>query len=67
VKVNDPSLRVITRDGYFGGEEKVDSVAPNTVKKQPKQLLFDLTAAARTAMVYSGLHIEPVQALPAEG
>jgi VWFA-related protein len=62
VKVNDPSLRVITRDGYFGGEEKVDAVAPNTVKKQPKQLLFDLTAAARTTLVYSGLHVEPVQA-----
>jgi VWFA-related protein len=62
VKVNDPSLRVITRDGYFGGEEKVDAVAPNTVKKQPKQLLFDLTAAARTTLVYSGLHMEPVQA-----
>jgi VWFA-related protein len=60
VKVNDSSLRVITRDGYFGGEEKVDTVAPNTVKKQPKQLLFDLTAAARTKLVYNGLHIEPV-------
>lgn len=62
VKVNDASLRVITRDGYFGGEEKVDAVAPNTAKKQPKQLLFDLTAAARTTMVYSGLHLEPVPA-----
>jgi VWFA-related protein len=62
VKLNDPSLRVVTRDGYFGGEEKVDAVAPNTVKKQPKQLLFDLTAAARTTMVYSGLHVEPVPA-----
>jgi VWFA-related protein len=61
VKVNDPSLRVITREGYFGGEEKVDEVAPNTVKKQPKQLLFDLTAAARTTLAYNGLHIEPVQ------
>jgi VWFA-related protein len=60
VKVSDPSLRVITRDGYFGGEEKVDTVASNAVKKQPKQLLFDLTAAARTTLVYNGLHIEPV-------
>ena len=60
VKLNDPSLRVITRDGYFGGEEKVDIVASNAVKKQPKQLLFDLTAAARTTLVYNGLHIEPV-------
>jgi VWFA-related protein len=59
VKLNDPSLRVITRDGYFGGEEKVDAVASNAVKKQPKQLLFDLTAAARTTLVYNGLHIEP--------
>lgn len=62
VKLNDPSLRVITRDGYFDGEETVDAVASNTVKKRPKQLLFDLTAAARTTMIYSGLHIEPVQA-----
>ncbi len=60
VTLNDPSLRVITRDGYFGGEEKVYEVAPNTVKKQPKQLLFDLTAAARTTLVYNGLHLEPV-------
>jgi VWFA-related protein len=60
VKLNDPSLRVITRDGYFSGEEKVDTVAPNVAKKQPKQLLFDLTAAARTTLVYNGLHIEPV-------
>ena len=59
VKVSDPSLRVVTRDGYFGGEEKVDAVASNAVKKQPKQLLFDLTAAARTTLVYNGLHIEP--------
>jgi hypothetical protein len=62
VKVNDPSLRVITRDGYFGGEENVDTVAPNVAKKQPKQLLFDLTAAARTTLVYNGLHIEPAPA-----
>ena len=62
VKLNDPSLRVITRDGYFGGEEKVDAVASNAAKKQPKQLLFDLTAAARTTLVYTGLHIEPVPA-----
>jgi hypothetical protein len=62
VKLNDPSLRVITRDGYFGGEEKVDAVASNAAKKQPKQLLFDLTAAARTTLVYTGLHIEPVSA-----
>jgi VWFA-related protein len=60
VKVNDPSLRVTTRDGYFSGEEKIDAIAPNTVKKQPKQLLFDLTAAARTTLVYNGLHMEPV-------
>src|SRR5260370_34894941 len=62
VKVNDASLRVITRDGYFGGEEKVDAVAPNAVKKQPKQLLFDLTTPANTTLVYSRLHIEPVHA-----
>jgi VWFA-related protein len=61
VTLNDPSLRVITRDGYFGGEEKIDTVAPNNLKKQPKQLLFDLTAAARTTLAYNGLHIEPVQ------
>ncbi|HXC97078.1 MAG TPA: VWA domain-containing protein [Edaphobacter sp.] len=60
VTVNDSSLRVISRDGYFGGEEKVDTVAPSIAKKQPKQLLFDLTAAARTTLTYNGLHIEPV-------
>ena len=51
---------MITRDGYFAGEEKVDAVAPNIAKKQRKQLLFDLTAAARTTLAYNGPHIEPV-------
>ncbi len=56
VTVDDPSLRVIARDGYFGRKETVVAVAPNTAKQQPKQLKFDLLNAARTTMVYTGLH-----------
>ena len=56
VTVDDPSYRVITRDGYFGGRERVAAVAANTEKTQPRALKFDLINAARTTMVYTGLH-----------
>jgi VWFA-related protein len=56
VTVDDPSLRVISRNGYFGTRETVAAVAANTEKQQPKQLKFDLLSAARTTLVYTGLH-----------
>jgi len=62
VTVDDPSLQVIARDGYFGTKEAVVAVAPNTAKQQPKQLKFDLLNAARTTMVYTGLHTNAARA-----
>ena len=62
VTVDDPSLRVISRNGYFGTKEAVAVVAANTAKQQPKQLKFDLLNAARTTMVYTGLHTNAARA-----
>ena len=58
VAVNDPSLRVITRDGYFGGEPSVSAVALARNAKQPADVRYDLLTAAHTAMVYTGLHMQ---------
>jgi hypothetical protein len=57
VTMKDPSLRVITREGYFGGEAPVTAVAPNKAK-QSADLKFDLLNAAGTTLVYNGLHME---------
>ena len=43
------------------GADAVPVVAANTVKKQPQEIRFDLLSAARTTMVYGGLHVEPVK------
>lgn len=58
VTVDVPNVRVITRDGYFGGTELVPRVKANTEKKQPKMIRFDLLGAASNSMVYTGLHTE---------
>jgi VWFA-related protein len=58
VLVNDPSLRVITRDGYFGGHTAVSAVALAHKAKQPADVKLDLLNAARTTMVYTGLHMQ---------
>jgi VWFA-related protein len=57
VTVDDPSLRVITRTGYFGGEAPVSAVALAPKAKQLADVKFDLLNAARTTMVYTGLHM----------
>jgi hypothetical protein len=58
VTVNDPSLRLITREGYFGGQPTVATVALARRAKQPADVKFDLLSAARTTMVYTGLHMQ---------
>lgn len=58
VTMQDPSLRVIAREGYYTEAEKVAQVAANTAKRQPKQLQYDLVSAAKTTMVYTGLHVD---------
>jgi hypothetical protein len=57
VTVDDPSLRVITRQGYFGGETPVSAVALAPKAKQLADVKYDLLSAARTTMVYTGLHV----------
>jgi VWFA-related protein len=59
VSVSDPSLRVITREGYFGGEPSVSAVALERKAKQPADIKFDLLSAARTTLVYTGVRMEP--------
>jgi len=61
VTVDDPSLRVVTRDGYFGARGRVETVVANTEKSQPRGVRFDLVSAARTTMVYTGLHSDAVR------
>lgn len=58
VTVNDPSLRVITRAGYFSTEAPVEQVALAKKAKQPRDVRFDLLNAARTTLPYTGLHME---------
>lgn len=62
VTVDDPTMRVVSRTGYFGTKENVAAVVANTEKQQPKQLRFDLLNAARTTMVYTGLHTDAARA-----
>lgn len=60
VKVNDPSLRVITRDGYFAEATPVDKV-PAKGEKPGTLFKFDLLSAARTRLAYNGLRVEAKQ------
>ena len=57
VALTDPSLHAVTRTGYYPGADEVQQVAPNTAKKQPQVLRFDLTEAASNKLVYTGLHV----------
>ena len=58
VVVSDPSLKVTTRYGYFGTPETVSTVALAPKARQPADVKFDLLSAARTTMVYTGLHMQ---------
>lgn len=58
VTLKDPSLHATTRTGYFAAADEVPAVAPNTARAQPQQLKFDLASAARTTLVYTGLHLQ---------
>ena len=56
VKLKDPSLHAIARDGYFA---ETAAVAPLPVgKEKPAMLLkFDLMSAARSRLAYNGLKV----------
>ena len=51
-------MHVITREGYFAGQPTVSEVALARKAKQPADIKYDLLSAARTTMVYTGLHMQ---------
>jgi VWFA-related protein len=61
VELKNPGLRAVTRKGYYAGADPVAAVASNTEKKQPQEIRFDLLSAARTTLVYGGLHVDAVR------
>ena len=63
VTVSDPTLRVVTRDGYFAGGRRVEA-PPTSTAKTAQQLEYDLWSAARSRLVYSGIEMA---AAPAKG
>lgn len=58
VKVNDPSLRVVARDGYFAETPPVEKVPVNG-EKPSKVFTFDMVSASRNRLVYNGLKVRP--------
>jgi VWFA-related protein len=58
VTVADPSLHVVTREGYFDGQPTVSTVSMARNAKQPQDIRFDLLNAARNIMTYTGLHMQ---------
>ncbi len=63
VTVNDPTLRVVTRDGYFAGGRHIEA-PPTATAKTAQQLEYDLWSAARSKLVYNGIEMA---AAPAKG
>jgi hypothetical protein len=57
VKLKDPSLHAVTRDGYFAGTEEVDPI-PVGKEKPSNQLQFNMVSAARTRLAYNGLNVQ---------
>ena len=57
VRLKDPSLHAVTRDGYFPSTEAVDAV-PTGKEKPANQLQFDLMSAASTRLAYNGLRVQ---------
>jgi VWFA-related protein len=62
VTVNDPSLRVVTRQGYFTSSAPVSKVALAPKEKQANDVKYDLMSAARTTMAYTALHTDAKRA-----
>lgn len=56
VKVNDPKLRVVARDGYFAETPAVDK-APMKGEKPSNMFKFDLQSAANNRLAYNGLKV----------
>lgn len=61
VRVNDPNLHVVTRNGYFAGQPTVSAVTTNPRSKQAADVRFDLMNAARTSLAYTGLHMQALR------
>lgn len=58
VKVNDPSLRVVARDGYFSAPPPVEKVPVNGAKPS-KVFTFDMVSASQNRLVYNALKVHP--------
>lgn len=58
VKVKDPSLRVVARDGYFADVPPVEK-APAAGEKTSKVVAFDMVSASRNRLAYNGLRVRP--------
>ena len=61
VTMKDPHLTATTRHGYFTAPAAVDKVQTDPKKMQPQQLSFDMMSAAKTNLIYNGLHVEAVR------
>ena len=57
IKLNDPNLHAVTRDGYFPEASTVDIVPTDKKDKPSNQLQFDLISAARTRLPYNGIDV----------
>jgi len=56
VVMKDPSLRAITRTGYFSGHEN-SHPTPTEATQQTRQYRFDLLSAASSRLDYTGLQV----------
>jgi VWFA-related protein len=58
IKLKNPNLHAVTRDGYFPEASTVDVVPTAKGEKASNQLQFDIVSAARTKLVYNGLDVQ---------
>jgi VWFA-related protein len=57
VVMRDPNLRAITRTGYYPAGITEAPVTPAQPKTQSREFKFDLSSAAGSRLVYTGLHV----------
>lgn len=58
IVMKDPSLHAIARTGYFSGEWDEPPVHPESKKQQTREFRYDLTSAAGSRMIYTGLQVK---------
>ena len=57
VVMKNPNLRAITRTGYFPAGVEEAPVTPEQPKTQSREFKFDLTSAANSRLIYTGLRV----------